>query len=84
MTVVVSSSDGRSKMLEIPHFMTATWSFSFLPMLYDSLGQLKKPFAHFLKGLDIVGKLQDAIDMVWPGTDYDIQWSDLACSKVSI
>ena len=53
VTVAVSSSDGRLKMLEIPCFMTAAWSSSFLPMLHDSLGRLKKPFAHFLKGLDI-------------------------------
>ena len=84
VTGAVSSSDGRLKMLEILCFMTAAWSSSFLLTLYDSLGQSKKPFAHFSKGLDIVGKLQDAIDMVWPGTDYNIKWSDLACPKVSI
>ena len=85
VTVAVStgSPDSRSKMVDIPRFMIAAWSTSFLPMLYDSLGRSKKPFVHFLKGLDIVGKLQEAIGLVWPGTDYAIQWSDLACSKVS-
>lgn len=83
VTVAVNSSDGRSKMIEVPRFMLAAWSSSFLPTIYDSLGRSKKPFAHFSKGPDIVTKLQEAIDLVWPGTDYDIQWSDLACSKVS-
>ena len=83
VTVAVNSLDGRSKMIEVPCFMLATWSSSFLPTIYDSLGWLKKPFAHFSKGPNIVTKLQEAIDLVWPVTDYDIQWSDLACSKVS-
>ena len=51
--------------------------------LYDSLGCSKRPFAHFSKGLDVISKLQEAINTVWPGADYAIQWSDLACLKVS-
>ena len=65
VTVAVStgSPDSRSKMVDIPRFMIAAWSTSFLPMLYDSLGRSKKPFVHFSKGLDIVSKLQ----LVWFG-----------------
>ena len=51
--------------------------------LYDSLGRSTQPFANFSKGQKVVTKLQEAIDLVWPGTDFQIQWLDVLCSKVS-
>lgn len=79
----VGVSRSREKMTEVPRFMEAAWSSAFLPTIYDSLGRSKRPFADFSKGLLVVSKLQEAIDLVWPGTDYTIQWSDYACTKVN-
>lgn len=70
-------------MTEVPRFMEAAWSTTFLPTLYDSLGRSTQPFADFAKGQKVEAKLQEAIDFVWPGTDFKIQWSDTPCSKVS-
>lgn len=75
-----SSSSTKSVM---PSFMSAAWAKSFLPTLYDSLGRSEKPFSHFSKGPEIVGAIQGAIDLVWVGTDYRVQWGDEVCSKVS-
>lgn len=72
-------STGRLEMTDIPQF---AWSNIFLPTLYDILGQSKHLFAHFSKGLKVVNNIQEALDLVWPGTDYKIQWSDVACKKV--
>lgn len=79
----VGTFSSREKMTEVPRFMEAMWSSSFLPTIYDSLGRSTKPFADFSKGAVVVSKLQEAINLTWPGTDYSIQWSDLACTKVN-
>ena len=79
----VGTSSSRGKMTEVPQFMETMWSSSFLPTIYDSLGHLTKPFTDFFKGIVIVSKLQEAINLVWPGMDYSIQWLDLACTKVN-
>ena len=78
-----SDSNARPKVTEVPVFMRAAWSTVLLPTLYDSLGRSTQPFADFSKGQKVVAKLQEAIDLVWPGTDFQIQWSDVPCSKVS-
>ena len=81
--MVSRDSSARAKVTEVPHFMQATWSTTFLPTLYDSLGCLSQPFADFAKGLKVVSKLQEAIDLIWPGTDFQIQWSDVPYAKVN-
>ena len=80
---VLRDSSARAKVTKLPHFMQAAWSTTFLPTLYDSLGCLSQPFADFAKGLKVVGKLQEAIDLIWPCTNFQIQWSDVPCTKVS-
>ena len=70
----------RSKMVEVPSFMDATWASTFLLMLYDIFGRSQHPFRHFSKSNEAVKNIQDTIDLMWPGTDYQIQWSDAACS----
>ena len=72
-----------SRATGIPALMGTAWTNSFLLMLYDILGQLGHPFAHFSKGLEVTKNIQEVIDLVWPGSDYKVQWSDTACSKVS-
>ena len=81
--MVSRDSSARAKVTEVPHSMQAAWSTAFLPTLYNSLGHLSQPFADFAKGLTVVGKLQEAIDLIWPGTGFQIQWSDVLCAKVS-
>ena len=81
---MLNDSSVRPKVTEVPCFMEAAWSTVFLPMLYDSLGCSMQPFADFAKGQKVEGKLQEAIDFVWPDTDFKIQWYDAPCSKVSI
>lgn len=67
----------------LPSFMGAAWAKTFLPTLYDSLGRSEKPFSHFSKGPEIVEKIQQAINLVWVGTDYRVRWTDEVCLKVS-
>jgi hypothetical protein len=69
---------------DIPQFMRSGWSSSFLPTLYDCLGNSEKPFNHFCKGPEIIAKIQAAIEAVWPGTDYCVTWSNDTCLKVSV
>lgn len=76
-----STSSARSI---VPSFMNAAWAKTFLPTLYDSLGRSEKPFSHFSKGPEIVIAIQEAIDLVWVGTDYQVQWTDEVCLKVSV
>ena len=80
---LVGGSLNRLRATDIPVFMGAMWSNAFLPTLYNIFGRSRHPFAHFSKGLEVVQNIQDAIDLVWPGTNYKVQWSDAACSKVS-
>ena len=80
---VSRDSSARAKVTKVPHFMQAAWSTASLPTLYDSLGRSSQPFADFAKGLKVISKLQEAIDLIWPGTDFQIQWSDVPCAKVS-
>ena len=47
-----------------------------------SLVAPNNPFSHFLKSSKVVKNIQDVINLVWPSTDYKIQWLDAACSKV--
>ena len=61
---VSRDSSARVKVTELPHFMQAAWDTAFLPTLYDSLGCSSQPFADFAKGPKVVGKLQEAIDLV--------------------
>lgn len=81
--MVLRDSSARVKVTKLPHFMQAAWSTAFLPTLYDSLGHSSQPFADFTKGPKVVSKLQEAIDLIWPGTDFQIQWPDVPCTKVS-
>lgn len=77
------STMNQSRATGIPTFMGAAWTNAFLPTLYDIFGRSGHPFAHFSKGLEVTKNIQEAIDLVWPGSDYKVQWSDTACSKVS-
>ena len=52
------------------------------PNIVQHLWLLPYPFSHFLKGSEVIKNIQDAINLVWPSTDYEIQWLDVACSKV--
>lgn len=67
-----------------PNFARAAWANAYLPTLYHSLGCSEKPFEHYSKGPEIIKKLQAAIDVVWPGTDYRVHWGSEFCSKVSL
>ena len=80
--VIGSVAISRSRVLDVPGFMDAAWANTFLPMLYDIFGCSQYPFSHFLKSGKVVKNIQDVINLVWPGTNYDIQWSDAVCSKV--
>ena len=62
--------------------MDAAWASTFLPMLYDIFGHSRHPFHHFSKNNEAVKNIQHVINLVWPGTDHEIQWSDAACPKV--
>lgn len=73
-------SDSCSK---FPDFMRAGWVSALLPTLYDSLGCSQKPFEHYCKGPEVIKRLQAAVDVVWPGTDYKVKWTDDACLKVN-
>lgn len=81
--VLVGGSLNQLRVTGISTFMGTTWSSTFLPTLYNIFGHSRHPFTHFSKGLKVVQNIQDAIDLAWPGTNYKVQWSDTACSKVS-
>jgi hypothetical protein len=68
---------------KLPDFMRAGWVSALLPTLYDSLGRSQKPFEHYCKGPEVIKKLQAAVNVVWPGTDYKMKWTDDACLKVN-
>lgn len=60
----VRTSSGREKMTEVPQFVETMWSSSFLPTIYDSLGCSTKPFTDFSKGIIVVSKLQEVINLI--------------------
>ena len=81
--IKVEAKKRSSSSSDIPQLMQSGWSSSFLPTLYDSLGNSEKPFDHFCKGPEIIAKIQAAIEAVWAGTGYRVTWSNDVCLKVS-
>jgi hypothetical protein len=79
-----STSNSSTNSRQLPDFMVSAWTTTFLPTIYQSLGCSEKPFSHYCKGPEIIGKLQVAVDMVWPGTDYQVTWGDHPSLKVSL
>lgn len=83
LPVGAGNSEGLVSNSKLPDFMRAGWVSALLPTLYDSLGRSQKPFEHYCKGPEVINKLQAAVDVVWPGTDYKVKWTDDACLKVN-
>jgi hypothetical protein len=68
-----NSSSGNSDFNALPEFARSAWSTSFLPTLYDRLGQSPDPF---VIDVDMVKAIQDVVDLAYPETDYQVRASD--------
>jgi hypothetical protein len=68
-----NSSAGNSDFNSLPEFARSAWSTSFLPTLYDRLGQSPDPF---VIEADMVKAIQEMIDLAYPDTDYQVRASD--------
>ena len=65
----------------LPEFAQSTWSTSFLPMLYSRLGSAPNPF---LIDTDMVNAVQEVVDIVYPGSDYQVRVNDRIFTLVSL
>jgi hypothetical protein len=78
-----SSSLARSTEVEgIPEFARAAWTTSFLPALYNNLYLSERPFKDFLKGQEVVQRIQTLVDVVYPDSGYCVRWGDDLCQTV--
>ncbi|KAH9959508.1 hypothetical protein BJV74DRAFT_788772 [Russula compacta] len=68
----------------IPEFVGTTWTSTFLPMLYNNLYCSKQPFQDFSKGEKIVAWIQSVVDLVHPGSKYQVKWNDDLCQTVRV
>ncbi|KAI0003200.1 hypothetical protein BJV74DRAFT_793475 [Russula compacta] len=63
----------------IPEFVGTTWTSTFLPTLYNNLYCSEQPFQDFSKGEKIVAWIQSVVDLVHPGSKYQVKWNDDLC-----
>ncbi|KAI0245201.1 hypothetical protein BJV78DRAFT_1140472, partial [Lactifluus subvellereus] len=57
----------------LPEFARAAWSTTFLPTLYDCLGCSGDPF---VINSDMVKAIQEVVDFVYPGSNYQVHAGD--------
>lgn len=76
------SDDAPDDLTQLPPFARAAYASVFLPTLYHRLGCSETPFKEFSKGDDMVAVVQEVVDCVWPGSDWQVRWGDKLCSLV--
>jgi hypothetical protein len=74
-------STGSSDFNPLPEFARGAWSSSFLPTLVDRLGQSPDPF---VIEADMVKVIQDIVDLVYPGVDYQVRANDYIFNMVIV
>jgi hypothetical protein len=65
----------------LPEFARSAWSTSFLPTLYSRLGSAPSPF---VIDTDMVNAVQEAVEIVYPDSDYQVRLNDRIFTLVSL
>jgi hypothetical protein len=60
----------------LPGFAKAGWTASFLPTLYSYLSAANNPWELYAKGSNLVKTIQNILDTVYPGSQYEVQLGD--------
>jgi hypothetical protein len=69
-------SDKGSDVDGLPEFARARWTTSFLPMLYSCLASASNPWELYEADSDLVGTIQEIVDVVYPKSGYRVDLGD--------